>query len=84
MKRVREIERVPNGGYADQNSVKTSRFATDRRDGVGRVIETDRLVSERRQDLFVAEKTVAVVVNDRHGFALAKRGRRGRLPSRRR
>ena len=84
VKRVRQIEGVPNGGHADQDGVKTARFAPDRGDGVGRTVETDRLISERRQDFLVAEQTVAVIVNDEHGFALAKSRRRGRLPSRRR
>ena len=79
MKRVRQIEGVPNGGHADQYGVKTGRFAAERGDGVGRTIETDRLISERRQDFLVAEQTVAVVVNDEHGFALAKPRRRDRL-----
>jgi hypothetical protein len=82
VKRLRQIERVPNGGHTDQYGVKTSRLFTERGDGVDRTIETDRLISERRQDLLVAEQTVAVVVNDEHGFALAKRRRR--VPSRRR
>src|ERR1700722_19678339 len=72
VKRVRQIEGLPNGGHADQYGVKTGRFATDRGDGVGRTVETDRLISERRQDLLVAEQSVAVIVNDEHGFAVAK------------
>ena len=69
---ARQIEGVPTGGRADQDGVKTARYAPDRGDDVGRTVETDRLISERRQDFLVAEQTVAVVVNDEYGFALAK------------
>ena len=79
MKRVRQIKRVPNRGHADQHGVKTRRFATEGGDGVGRTVETDWLISERREDLLVTEKTVAVVVNDEHGLALTEPRRRGRL-----
>src|ERR1700733_623061 len=84
VKRVRQIEGVPNGGHTYQYGVKTARFAPDRGDRVGRTGKTDRLISERRQDLLVAEQTVAVLVNDEHGFALAKPRRRNRLGSHRR
>jgi hypothetical protein len=73
---MRQIEGPPDRGDADQYAVKTGRFGTDRSDGVGRAIETDWLISERRQDLLVAEQTVAIVVNDEHGFALAEPRRR--------
>ncbi len=84
MKRARQIEGVPNGGHANQDCVKTARRPPDRSDGVGRTAETDRLISERRQDFLVAEQTAAVIVNDEHGFAPAKWRRRGPLLSRHR
>ena len=79
VKRVRQIKRVPNRGHADQHGVETHRFSAEGGDGVGRMVETDRLISERREDLLVAEQTVAVVVNDEHGLALTEPRRRGRL-----
>ena len=82
VKPTRQIEGVRNGGHADQDGVKTGRFTTRGGDGVGRKVETDRLISKRRQDFLVAEQTVMVVVNDQHGFAFAKRRPRGRLFSR--
>ena len=84
MKRVRQIEGPADGGDADQYGVKTGRFATDRGDGVVRTVETDRLISERRQDFLVAEQTVAVIVNDEDAFALAEWRRCARLASHRR
>src|SRR3984957_20035784 len=76
VKRVRQIEGPPDRGDADQYPVKTGRFGTDRSDGVSRTIETNWLISERREDLLVAEQTVAIVVNDEHGFALTEPRRR--------
>ena len=84
MKRVRQLEGPPDGGDADQYGVKTGGFATERGDGVGWTVETDWLVSERCEDLLVAEQTVAVIVNKEHGFPSTKTLRRNGLASPRR